>query len=789
MQTARYGNRSFRSLAWGCSALAIAAPAWAGAQEVAAPVVTTTSRTLNRDTDDNVRTGDIIVQARRRAESIQDVPASVGVLSEEALQARNILGVQDIKSAVANLATVPTSSAGGGYLAIRGQSGLSTPNIALDSQVGIYLDGVYLGRAQSSGGDLGGIARLEVYRGPQGTLFGRNSTAGAVNFITASPTGEFGVNAMAGIGNYDRRFGRVTFNSPDLGGISVLLSYQHEDFDGDLRNAAAGRVYTYAGGFGTVRTPERFGGRNSEALLGKIRYTGLDRVSLEYKFDYSVTDYVPTPIQGFGFISTAPGASGAGLFLLQPPGAVPLNMERKLLTLNQDGAGPAELTTEGHMLTGTIDLDEQLTIKNIAAYRRLSSVGALDLDAGVFTTPTATGARIPLGLLHARQDISQKQFSNELQLLGSYDAFDFILGGFYFHEQARQDQLQGSLPLLPGANGLVPVPASAVNQRDRTDNSSYAAYGHVDFRPIEALEIGLGARYTWDRKSTTDSRGAQPIIGRVRDEKLTYDASINYEIAPDINLYGRYAFGYVAGGFARNIAYRREETNSYEAGVKSQLFDRRLTLNASVFRTESTDLQRAIFVPGAGVAFFNIGELKVDGFEIEATARPFDGLTLIANYGYTDPKASDGSLPVTPPENLSLSAEYETPPLFSDATLSFRVDGDYRATYYSSNLNTEAQRNPAVLAPLPAAIWSSYGSQRAYNEALVSSLDAGDYWLFNGRVTLQNLSLAGSKARLSGYVRNIFNKRGKVFVIDYGVIAGGTFERERGYGLELTMDF
>lgn len=766
----------------------------------------------------------IYVVARRREEDVQDVPISIGLLDEETLQARSITSFQDIKSAVPNVSTVKTTTAGGGYLTIRGLAGASTPNIALDNQIGLYLDGVYLGRAQSSGGDMTDITRLEVYRGPQGTLFGKNSTAGAVNFITASPTDELSVDITGAIGNFDRAFLKTTLNLPVFDGLAFRVTYQHEEYDGDVENAYDGPSYEYGGfdqgskeipSFGTVDQPEAFGARNSDAVVAKLRLDAVDNFTAEYKFDYSLTEQSASVNQAFGFLADDSGfASGAaGIYLAQAPGNVVVGFDR-LGTLNQDGNGGVRLETLGHLLNLTYLVGDNTTLRSISSYRTVEAGGPLDLDLGTFQLPPSG---IPFAILHASNNIDQRQWSQELQVIGEYDAFDYTLGGFFFHEKAEQNQLQGNFfPLVPGSDGIIPVPdgdapvaefdptsavqpsLGAVNQIDETNNKAYAIYGSVNVRPIDLLEISLGARYTWDRKQSTDFRFVEPYVGEFEDEKFTYDIAASYEVTPEINVYARYATGYNAGGFARGQSFDAETTDSYEVGVKSDLFDRRLRLNLAAFRSKTTDLQASRFVPGFGLRYFNIGTLKVNGIEAEATARLFDGLTLSANYGYVDPERSNGDQNVTPNQNLAAALIYETRPIFGSAFLEFRLDADYRSSYFASNLinledrtygglNEDGSRRPP-LAPLPEAIWQGqYDSAEAYFDAVVDALEAGDYWLANARVSLVDIRRFSSTMRVSAYVRNIFDSKEIVYPINYGALAGATFERPRTYGLELSI--
>ncbi|MBW8910496.1 MAG: TonB-dependent receptor plug domain-containing protein, partial [Sphingomonas sp.] len=236
---------------------------------------------------------DIVVTARRTSESLQRVPVAVTGLNAAMISNLQIQNFGDVAKTVPNLDSqrqFGSASAPQFYL-----RGVSTGSLKFeqDAGIGLYIDGVYLGRPAGTAFNLADIERIEVLRGPQGTLFGRNSTGGAINFITAAPKGEFGVKAEGTYGNYDRIKGRVTVELPALGPLSARISYLHDENRGYVKNSTPGRVFAFTAPFGAARSAKTFGAENTDAVAVAVRLD-LNPLTIDYKFDY--TDKVSTQL-------------------------------------------------------------------------------------------------------------------------------------------------------------------------------------------------------------------------------------------------------------------------------------------------------------------------------------------------------------------------------------------------------------------------------------------------------------------------------------------------------------
>jgi iron complex outermembrane receptor protein len=430
---------------------------------------------------------EVVVQARRVSERLQDVPQSVTALSTRTVQDNHIQSVYDIKYLVPNLFESKTSTLGGGLLYIRGIVSQGLPNATLDTRVGIYVDGVYMARPEGINSSMADIAQIEVLKGPQGTLFGRNVTAGAINFITANPTGHFGGEADVGYGNYDQQRYRVTLNSPEWNGLSARITYSHDGMDGQIDNLAGGTQYGLAQnamlGYyqGSKPAEKAVDGHKDDAVFFALRYTH-EKFTADYKLDYSLNKENSQEIQAIGiFPGTGVGCEVAGYYLGLPIGGClfgipgefappqtsptigvlgsyvngvhvnnpvydsPLSFSKNN-PKDLDFSGGAVIRNWSNNLTLQYEVDPSFRIKNIASYRHLTANGQIDTDAlnyranpayfnNLFLSPgnVVAGDNLCISCSYNRQ--SSQQISDELQFINKWgNAADSIIGFYYFNE-------------------------------------------------------------------------------------------------------------------------------------------------------------------------------------------------------------------------------------------------------------------------------------------------------------------------------------------------------------------
>jgi iron complex outermembrane receptor protein len=758
---------------------------------------------------------EVVITARRVSERLQDVPDSVAAVGHLELADRQVMELNDIVSFIPNLQTVQTAVAGGGAIAIRGAAGAGLPNATADSPVGHYIDGIYIARQGATNFEMPDIDHVEVLRGPQGTLFGRNATAGAVNFITAVPTGKFGADVEGTFGNYNRRRGRITLNLPEAGGLSARLSYMLDEQDGVQQNLAGGSLYAMDPPFGTFRSSKRFWDKDDESVFAALRYTGIDKLTVTYKFDHSYANDTPPGAQALGIPSGFSGLLYAIYLSAQPAGAVPISFHN-INALPLDFQGPSKVRNTGHNLTADYTVDDKLSVKNIFGYRQTYAISRSDVDGGNLTVGVVTPLD-PLNFLLPRPQppgsvfcagcalnlMEQHQWSDELQLIGASQKLDYILGLYAFHEDATMDIYYSSLGqyLFPGGapNPTIPFLDLGSGGNDHAINKANAAYGSVKYRPVDRAELSAGLRYTKDDRSTVEP-GPAPAVStfyQYNAHNVSYDASASYKFTDDMLGYVRYATGYLSGGVMDGAYFKPEKTQSTEAGLKSEFLDNTLLLNVSVFHSETRDLQNGSFQVGFGLQTQNIGKTTTNGFELESNYRATRELTVGANVGYNNPKYSNGRDNPNPRINGTGYAQFDLPDFGNSSHLRFRADADYRGKYHGVYIPLVPDATPARFGgpfSVPAFFLASQGftgpnAEANYLNALYNAAASGGYWMANARLSWVEIPVGDWQARVSLWVKNIADKRALFTSSNYGNAILGSFTQPRTFGIDVGVTF
>ena len=718
---------------------------------------------------------DIVVTARKRAENLQDVPTAITALSAQKLADLQIESFQDVGKTVPNVliqkqAGSPTAP----QFNIRGISAGSL-NFQTDSGVALYIDGVYLGRPGNSGFDLADLERLEVLRGPQGTLFGRNSTGGAISFTTSAPTGKFGIVAEGTVGNYERRRGRITLNTPEWNGLSARITYVHDENEGPVKNSAAvRRTFLYPEPFGKKTAAKTFGASNTDSVLAAVRYAGIAGLTLDYKFDY--TDLVTT-IDGMQMLvggrPEQPALGGTNVVGLKRRSSLPI-----------DGIAPSHQKTWGHSLTGVYDFNDTLSLKYIGAVRGFTVNTTSELDGNVLVDPAGSGK--PYQYLAAVRYAKQKQWSHELQLLGHTPTLDWVAGLFYFREKADLDSIVSFGQVsTPGQEIPVTNPGSylAGGSILKILNRSFAAYAHANVHLGERLELGAGIRYSKDKRTENDLLDSPrtPPRGKytASQGRVDYDATLKYTFADNSNVYAKFATGFVSGGIFNSVEFKPETIKSYELGLKSEFLDRRVRVNVAVFQSDRKNLQVSGFLVGPGNILINSGGARDRGIELETTIVPVDGLTLTANYGFTDTNMSSGVRTYQPRHSGYLAADYAFPEFGNGIRPSFRIDGQYVGKHYR------------LLCPYGSTTSAALGCSDLQNANydLDRALTIPSLWQIGARFTLADIPVGPAKARVSLWGKNLNNSRKYEYLFSIGSSVLGTFQMPRTYGIDFGVEF
>ena len=725
---------------------------------------------------DTGRLEEIVVTARRQAEAAQSTPVSLSAFNENMLDNFNIKTVEKLGAYVPNITVSPTTSyLGAAPPFIRG-IGSQEPQMAVDSPTGIYLDGVSMARGTAVNTDLLDVERIEVLRGPQGTLFGRNTTGGAVSLITKTPPREFGIEEKAGYGSFNQWYSRTSVNTGEiLPGVTANLSYLHKATDGWVDNP---------------NQPDSHdpGARRADAVWFKV-HGNWDKFTADYSFDFDHTHGQTAAPQlrmvrpdVLAFFSRSPSLGGSAfVYDYARLGTYPL------------AARPdSEFDIYGHTLTLQYDINDALAVKSITGERRYwSSMSSMYAAPGLLGV-TTTGVQ-PIVLADvAHRDAAQTQLSEEVQLLGKSDRFTYVGGFYYFHEKAFEFT-PTSVTVVTGG-GALGINALSTT-RYYTKNDSYAGFGHLGYRPPildDKLEITGGVRYSIDHKRVIQQA---PAV-RNGDKKFyntSYAFSANYNFTDDVMGYARISTGFRSGGYniraGAGVAfeYAPEKAHSYEVGLKSEWLDHKLRVNAALYHTDYDNLQVSQFTGAtvaAGSGFTSNANAKFDGGELEINALLMPGLTFDGSIGLTIPvyKAIYFPDPVT-----NVLTNYA-----KDAHFGYVARWTNHAGLQYSFPETMA----GILSVRADYVYQSQRWWHAVNLSTVNPFndnikDEGEQ-LVSARISLTKIPLKGlQNLEISVWGENLLNEVYAISGIDFGTqgYAVSTFGQPRSFGVDFKVKF
>ncbi len=601
---------------------------------------------------------EIIVQAQKRAEPLQQVPIAATAISGEALELRFAKDFTDISGAIPNttleLEGISNYSAA---FYIRGQ-GVLNRGPFIDPAVAVVVDGVADGRVNTAMQDFLDIEAVETLRGPQGTLQGRNATAGAILVRHYAPNvDEFEGNLGGNFGNFGRWDAHGMINVPIAEGSSAFrLAAKYTEYDGFYKNTFGGEN-------------ERIGGQERLSLRPSFRYETetwdwtLRGEYARYRDDPAVLVAlnrceVDPRIPGI-FAPGSPGIAGADTFVRSVatnttnPNAGPnaayrtcaKPAKRSQYNVNQDFsfADETKLDVEGITTELNYQLADLGTITYVGSYREEHEVSVLDTDSG------------PLALFFSTEDTEHWQLSNEVRFVSDFsERIDFVTGANHFKQKYELERLSNNVN----------------NTQSGQKNEQWGVFAHVNFHATDALSLVVAGRYSYDKKDfeicsvnavpCTANWTSGPFIGTPRtqtDSENWNDFSprlgVNYQWTDEVFVYAYWARGFRAGGFngeAANIIaagpYDPEENNTFEVGFKADLMDNRLRLNGAAFYVEVDDLQRNISrvnVQTLQVEIItqNAASAEFSGVELEATGLVTDNFAINLSVGYLDAKYKD----------------------------------------------------------------------------------------------------------------------------------------------------
>jgi iron complex outermembrane receptor protein len=620
---------------------------------------------------------EVVVTAQRRAESVQTVPIAISAFTPAELERRNVARTLDLVNYVPNLVGHNNTGLGNAntYF-IRGIGNTETIP-TFDPPVATYVDDIYVARQNANNLSFFDIERLEVLRGPQGTLFGRNTTGGAINVISRKAADTFGGYVDAGFGAFSRAEVRGSVDVPVTANLRTKLSGYWLDDDGYVKNSTTG---------------ERLNDQRAWGVRGALQARFGERVVWDLSAFYTESD--TANLLNFHCDRRAPTAcSGrwASTGLRKRPAAGETTLIRLGININPNGAATFAPTTLangkdnlpfGEHLESTLASSNvqialgDATLSVITGYVGMRQQYTLDFFDGSANPTLANLSPAPLGLRNGgfalAADNATDQFTQEVKLNGSAGAaLTYVTGVYYFRETNSSDfaDISGAFPGSAAANAGF-LGTVGADRLMKNGTRAWAAYGQADYRFSPAWMATVGLRYTDERKDLqfVDQRDArvQPVVGGLSQRLTTANVqangwpteqstrlwtprvALNWQATNDLLVFATATRGFKSGGWAARATAPRTANNfgpekawSYELGVKSEWFDRRLRANVTAFHTDVKGLQTTASASVVGGIVFltnNYADLRNDGVELELAAVPVDGLNLYLNAGFQDAK-------------------------------------------------------------------------------------------------------------------------------------------------------
>ena len=772
---------------------------------------------------------EIVVTAQKRSEPLQSTPVAITAISTDDIAKFDIQDASDLDQLVPSLTVTSAADSSSSLLmTIRGV-GIDDAQIGVSPAVGTYIDGVYAGQTMGLNAEIVDLENIEVMRGPQGTLYGRNTTGGAINLISSKPSEIAGGEINFSTGSYGYSRIRLRADSGEYGGFSSRIAIAQSSKDGWRDNETPGASYD-------------FGSEDKTAGRIALMYKPSDAISLEYAYDYSkqkgpqsyfqlvAANDPATAIAQWTQLYTgayvATGLYGTPANPLDP--ADPVNVlaatdaNKTAIELQKQTAAAAnkdredtgewhqdypksETEAQGHNLTASFQVSDYLTIKSITGVRQLEEEVFSEFEGGIFDLSGLTGGLasgaidpssgqpIPLSALaigtndavaldnYLKQE--HEQISQEIQFVGANesDTLQYVAGLYYYQEDGEEESENNYF-----------------NRKIDVANSTYALFGQATYNPDFMLDgkmgFTLGARYTVDEREFTKEFFAADFdptaIGKFTTEE-SYDNfnpnfMLSFQVTDDVFTYAKVMTGYKSGGFnARALApttpdgdfipYDEENLTGYELGLKSQWLDRRLRTNVAIYQNNYQDMQVSQ-VPNPTRPWesriINAGESVITGLELDIAAQITDGFVMTLAYAYTQ---SDFD------EVLDVNG--------------VDVSDDWEATFSPENATTiTAEYRHEISAGEMAYLLAYDWRDEHYSTSLqtaANSYEIKAYGVTNARISLQKIDMGSDmQGSISVWAKNLLDEEYVSYQFG-GFTQGalGTFGEPRTIGADFTVQF
>jgi iron complex outermembrane receptor protein len=701
---------------------------------------------------------EVLVTAQKRTESLTDVPISIAVMSSEALRKTGVRQMHEVAEFIPNM-SISSGNDSSTAVRIRGV-GATTRNIGFDTRVGVYVDGIYMGQSPGQNVDILDLERVEVARGPQGTLFGKNTVAGAINLITTKPSDELELEVTGEMGNLNSRRFSVISNIPLGDNAAARFSVVDHKRDGFVRN---------------ITTGTDFNERDSTAWRGQLAFGG-ERFDVNIAGDYMDSERV-------SFFGTAVSDWSGSVPNTESPG-------RLELANNLDNNEEREVW--GVSATVNVDLGSDYSLTSITAYRDTFASRQQDTDHS------------SLNILHVDYPDGYEQLTQEFQIFSpDENRFKYVAGVYLYDEDAKSERraIVGDLTPLLLAQGSPLAPfgplfnGASAGTFGTVDTRSWALYINGTYDLTERLTLGFGGRYSDEEREVDYSLVGDIVdlgfvqvpasalfgvaMGQVVNgqpvapfaDKKTYtdfspSLSLSYALTDDVNVYVKYSEAFKSGGFNVDfvsqsliddgIDFDKETVEAWEVGIKGSALDNRLRYNLAAFQMDFEDYQLNQFIQLSNntstITIQNAAEVSSRGVEAELTWYPTDNLMLQGAFGYNDAEFDsfpggassrnpDGLgadlkgnvLPEAPEVTSAVAIQYNHWLNHWNADLVSRLDWTYSDSFYTTEDNISVA-NPGSSIP--------FGKVDSYS-------------LLNGRIGVE--SLDGWSVYLWG--RNILDEK------------------------------
>jgi len=731
--------------------------------------------------------GEVVVTAQRRSEDIQKVPISIQAFSARQMQDLGVKSSVDLGQITPNVdIALPAGAGNQPIIAIRG-IGLNDYDTNNAGPNGVYVDEVYLSSPASQTFQTFDLQRVEILKGPQGTLYGRNTSGGAINFITAKPTDTFDARLHVEYGSFNTVNVEGAVGGPIAPRLDARIAFVKNNSQGYMHNALTGN---------------RENGANNGALRLQLQWKPDDRLTVLWNLHGGYVDNRPVEYRHIGDLD--PTTLG--------------NATPTQCSLAATNAGQCTdlfgYGTPSNFYGGSYNRQQHLKVNSVGSYLRA------DYSAGPVTYTSITAFEhndkihpedsdaSPNQLLEINFGVRSNTFSQELRAAYKGTRLNWVGGLYYLHENLLQNQpifilLGGdTVVTVPGAFDGIAFQAFDVN---RQITNAYAAYSQADYAITDKLKLVLGGRYTHEQKSFNYQGSDQFQMGgeghfgplmptansrqSLSDSAFSWRAGLNYNLTPGVMAYASIATGFKSGDFNGSFLslvqaeivrqlqpVRPEHVTAYEIGLKGSFLDRRLIVDLAAFYNDYRDLQVFELVPGvlqgelSTNVLDNAQKAHTEGLDIQVIAKPLEDLTLSAQVGVLDTKLdkflaskstvqadySGNQLPLSPHASASFIADYKLP-MGQNA-----VDLQFSATYKGHQF-FDISNDP-------------YTTQSAY-------------WLENARIAYQ---LKDDHLEVAGFVRNLSGAKYLLDAFDltspFGLIQGivGT---PRTFGVEINYRY